>query len=179
MSAARRSLRQTELDPRRQAVRRRLLYAALGLTTLLVLMVLFERHRTQHREWHPITDEEEGLVALVTLGSVWLAILGASRLGFASGLFAGIAALLGGLITAVALAMNHLLSDVTRNASGELAVIGCLGLSGLGLAIFIVELVLRGNQRADDRRASPEPPEPQLPRAIAIEGGRAPGSRRR
>ena len=155
MSAARRSLRQTQLDPRRRAVRRWILYAALGLTTLIGVMVIFERHRTQYREWHEITGEENGLVALVTLGVVWLALLGSSRLGFASGLIAGIATVLGGLITAGAIGVVHLLSDVTYNLPGNLAMIGCLGLSGLGLAIFIVELVLRVNQRTDDVRAEP------------------------
>jgi hypothetical protein len=171
MSAARTSLRQTQLDPRRRAIRGTLLYVALGLTTLVVVLVIFEQHRTpyKHYDWHPITDEENGLVALTALGLVGLALLGATQLGFVSGLGAGVASLAGGLIAVASIVLVHLLSGATHNLPGDLAMLGCLALSALGLAIFIVELVLRVNQRTDDLRESPETLAARLPKATLVE----------
>jgi cellobiose-specific phosphotransferase system component IIC len=169
MSTARRSLRQTPLDSRRHAIRRALLCVVLGAATLVVVLLFLEEHRTTYTGWHRITGEENGLVALVTLAFVWLALLAALRFGFASSLLAGIASLLGGLIAAGAMVLVHLLSGVTHNQPGNLALLGCLGLSGLGIAIIIVEFVLRVSQRTDDLHARLESFEAPLPRATVIE----------
>ena len=63
----------------------------------------------------------------------------------------------------------HLLSSVTHNQPGDLALLGCLGLSGLGIAVIIVEFVLRVNQRTDDLHARLESFEAPLPQATLIE----------
>jgi hypothetical protein len=169
MSAARTTLRQTQLDPRRCAIRRALLCVALGATILVAVLLFLEEHRTTYTQWHRITGEENGLVALVTLAIVWLALLGALRFGFASSLLAGIVSFLGGLIAAGAIAVVHLLSSITHDQPGNLALLGCLGLSGLGIAVFIVEFVLRVNQRTDDLHARLEVFEAPLPQAKVIE----------
>ena len=161
--APRISLRQTRLDPRRQAIRRGLLAFALGVTVLVMILLLFEEHETQFRSWHAIRGEdlEHALVVWGAGAAVCGLLALALRFGFAIGILAGVATGLGGSVMFLATAVVHLLSDVTHNAAGNAVLLGSLLLCALGLAIVVVELLLRVIQRAENRGNA-------LPRAVVV-----------
>jgi hypothetical protein len=164
---ARTSLRQTRLDPRRDAIRRTVLWLALGVAGLVMILLLFEEHETEYVSRHSTIGEdlEHALVVWGVGALVACMLVLALRFGLAMGILAGIVTGLGGFVMLVAAAVVHILSDVAHNGAGQAMLLGCIALCVLGLAIIVVEVLTRVTQRADDRRAAAA----ELPRAIVVE----------
>jgi hypothetical protein len=160
--ALRASLRRTQLDPRRARIRRGVLGVTLVIALLELVSILLEQHHTPRGDWHAIVDEENGLVALVFTCAIILALGLALRFGFAAGIVAGVVTWSSSIIIAGSIVLVHLLSDVTHNRHGHSALLGCLVLFALGIAVFVVELAIRSSQRHDDHS-------PALPTATVVD----------
>ena len=140
-----------------------MLWVALSVSLLVMILLLFAEHETEYRSWHSTYGEdlEHALVVWVVGGLVCGMLVLALRFGFAMGILAGVAAALGGFVMLVAAAVVHVLSDVRHDTAGRFVLMGCIGLCVLGFVIVIVELVMRVNQRAENRRNA-------FPRAVVV-----------